>query len=244
MIADIHGGRLAFPAAEIKNRIGGAPFCPWGWFRCGLPWVGWESGVGLSGCVSYYRVHRWPGPRPSILARDARQLPLPMTPGEIAEKPLDKKSPSAATNKGKPVSKIIAEHRLPQARCLFGSLVFLPPVAAEGRFERLLRQFRTINSNRTSTCQCFSTRFESKDSCANRRPACGGRGRAVCRYDTIGSMGAFPAMANPEGFRNTTALFRWRPPGDRSGKWSRRVECRSGNRKNRWRSGRAESFWR
>lgn len=47
----------------------------------------------------------------------------------------DTKNPSAATNKGRIVSKAYNKHRLPQARCPVGSLFFRLPAAAEGRFE-------------------------------------------------------------------------------------------------------------
>jgi len=65
----------------------------------------------------------------------------------------DIKNPSAATHKGRVVSKTYYKHRLPQARCPVGPLFFRLPVAAEGRFKKLLRQFTITFSNRTPACQ-------------------------------------------------------------------------------------------
>jgi hypothetical protein len=67
--------------------------------------------------------------------------------------PFDTKNPSAATNKGRVVSKAYYKHRLPQARCPVGSLFFRLPVAAEGRLKKLLRQFTLTFSNRMAVCQ-------------------------------------------------------------------------------------------
>jgi hypothetical protein len=65
----------------------------------------------------------------------------------------DTKNPSAATNKGRTVSKAYYKPRLPQARCPVGSLFFRLPVAAEGRLKKLLRQFTLMFSNRMAACQ-------------------------------------------------------------------------------------------
>ena len=79
-----------------------------------------------------------------LLTRNARQLPLPLIPGEnryesravMNPVPLLQKSPSAATNKGRTVNKKLSQTPAPASTLsISGSLFFHPPVAAEGRFE-------------------------------------------------------------------------------------------------------------
>jgi len=101
----------------------------------------------------------------SFLARSASYFSSPETPHhyryrnprERNLKPSGKKSPlrqpARETNE-----RSCCKHRLPQARCLRSAHPFsYRPVAAEGRFERSFRQFRTIFSNRLTTCQHTST---------------------------------------------------------------------------------------
>jgi hypothetical protein len=68
---------------------------------------------------------------------------------------LDKKTPLQQPTRGKSRAKIIANTGSRKHAVFFGPLLFRLPVAAEGRFERLLRQFTSIDSNRTPMCQSF-----------------------------------------------------------------------------------------
>src|SRR5450432_1627549 len=87
-----------------------------------LAQVGLGFGVGLPG--KFLDNRSSPGQVRVLffLTRNARQLPLPESPVRSL-KPFDTKNPSAATNKGRTMSKNCYKHRLPQARCLFGPLV-------------------------------------------------------------------------------------------------------------------------
>ena len=150
----LHPQRFDFMWVQKKNRTGRAPRLSglhpmrlaqgWAWIRRRAIW----STILYQSVSDQVRVQ-------SSSTRNARQTTATCDPPERSYKAVGQKNPSAATNKERLVSKNYCKHRLPQARCLFGSLLFRLPVAAEGRFERLLRQFRTINSNRTTTCQCL-----------------------------------------------------------------------------------------
>ena len=71
-----------------------------------------------------------------------------MTPGEIAEKPLDKKSPSAATNKGKLVSKNYSRTPAPASTLsqLQRPLTAFCLLQQRAGFKELLHQFVPIYS--------------------------------------------------------------------------------------------------
>src|ERR1022692_2094065 len=74
-------------------------------------------------------------------------------PPERSSESVSQKNPSAITNRERMVSKNSCKHRLPQARCLLRPTL-LPSARLKQRAGlKVLRQFTTRNSNRTTICQ-------------------------------------------------------------------------------------------
>jgi len=97
--------------------------------------LGWDR---ASGCLDSTAIRPTPGQVRVLFFLDQKCQTTYETTDPVESlciMAFDTKNPSAATHKGRVVSKAYYKHRLPQARCSVGSLFFRLPVAAEGRLK-------------------------------------------------------------------------------------------------------------